>query len=87
MKLFTVICVLIGVGLVAGCGPADDGSLDLVCSEEGPTCIEQANEACNEAYETICWRTEDGYSVWLESWTDEPCGDDRPGNHLVVKCQ
>jgi hypothetical protein len=25
--------------------------------------------------------------VWLESWTDEPCGDDRPGNHLVVKCQ
>ena len=87
MTMKKLLSVLV-VGLAVGCGPESDGSLDLVCLKGvSPNCAEQANLACNEAYETICWRTEDGRSVWMDSWTKEPCGDDRSGEHLVVKCR
>jgi len=86
MKLLSVICALIGVGLAVGCGPEDDGNIDLVCSEDTPSCLEQADEVCNENYDTVCWRNEDGRSVWIDSWTKDACGDDRSGEHLVVQC-
>lgn len=87
MKLLPVICTLIGVGLAAGCGPEGDGSLEFVCQQGTSDCVIQASEACDEDYETICWRTEDGRSVWIDSWTKDPCGDGRPGEHLVVRCR
>jgi hypothetical protein len=81
-----LLFVFAAVGFMVGCGSEDPGNLEFVCAGDNSSdCFEQAGEACK--YDIVCWRTEDGHSAWLDSWTEEPCGDDRPGYHLVVKCR